>query len=121
MATITRVKARPTMPVGYEVVHPVKIVTEAVVAGDLLILGANGWSLSPVTTPGAKHGFAAQDYYAGQKNCSILTEGEMDGWSGMTAGTPLFPGATGTLVDVALAGFVGMIHASSATAITFSL
>jgi hypothetical protein len=121
MATITRVKCRPSMPVGYERVHSVKVVTEAVVAGDLLILGVNGWSLSPVTTPDAQHGFAAQDYYAGQTDCSILIDGEMDGWSGMTPGAALYPGAAGILVDVALTGFTGLIHAATATAISFSL
>jgi len=109
------------MPVGYEVVMEASVVTEAVVAGDLLMLGPTGWSRSPATTPAAKRGFAAQDYRAGQKDCSIIIQGEMDGWSGLTPGAPLYPGATGGLDDAAVAGFVGLIHAVSATRIQFTL
>jgi hypothetical protein len=121
MAAVTRVKARVVTPVGYEVVSPAQTVTENVTAGDLLILGASGWSRSPNTTPAAKHGFAAQDYVAGQSDCSVLFAGEMDGWSGLTPGAPLYPGATGGLDDAAVTGFVGLIHALTATRISFTL
>jgi hypothetical protein len=109
------------MPPGYEVVSTAATVTEAVQAGDLLILGASGWSRSPNTTPAAKHGFAAQNYAAGQTNCSILFHGEMDGWTGLTPGAPLYPGVTGGLDDAAVTGFTGLIHALSATRIGFTL
>ena len=121
MAVVTRVKARPCMAVGYEVVSNVRVVTEAVTAGDLLVLGAAGWSKSTAANPANKRGFAAQDYYAGQRDCSIITTGEMDGWSGMTRGVPLYPAAAGALETVAVAGFTGLIHADSASRISFTL
>ncbi len=121
MAAITRVKSRPVTPVGYEFVSAQNIVTVAVVAGDLLVLTVNGWILSTAANPTYKRGFAAQDYYAGQKDCSVLTTGEMDGWSGMTPGVPLYPDAAGGLNDTAVVGFVGLIHAVSPTRVAFTL
>lgn len=121
MAAITRVKARPVTPVGYEVVSDVRVVTVAVVAGDLLVLTVNGWILSTAANPTYKRGYAAQDYYAGQRDCSVLTTGEMDGWSGMTPGVPLFPDAAGAMNDTPVAGFTGLVHAVSATRIAFTL
>jgi len=122
MAAVTRSSTvYPCMPPGYEVVSTAATVTENVAAGDLLMLGAAGWSRSPATTPAAKRGFAAQSYVAGQSNCSILFHGEMDGWTGLTPGAPLYPGATGGLDDAAVAGFTGLIHALSATRIGFTL
>lgn len=120
MAVATRVKARPCMPVGYEVVMR-GTVSVAVVAGDLLVLSATGWALSTAANPTFKRGFAAQDYAAGRADCSIITTGEMDGWSGMTPGVPLFPAAAGALEDVAVVGFTGLLHAVSATRIAFTL
>lgn len=93
MAAVTRTKARFVTPVGYEVVHQAAVVTEAVVAGDPLVLGAGGWSKAPTTATEA-HGMAIQDYAAGRGDCSILIQGEMDGFTGMTPGTPLYPSAT---------------------------
>jgi len=124
MAAVTKgTKVRPCMPVGYERVSHIRTVTEDVEAGDLLILGANGWSLSDGTDPDGKYGFAAQDYAAGRKDCSVLGDGEMDGFTGLTAGTPLFPSTTveGGLDTTAVVGFTGRIHAVSATMIEFSL
>lgn len=121
MAVVTRVKARPTVPVGYERVSAVKTVKVDVVAGDLLVLEADGWAISTAANPTHKRGFAAQDYKAGRNDCSIFTHGEMDGWSGMTPGVPLFPAAAGALESTPVAGFTGQIHAISATAIEFTL
>lgn len=90
MAAVTRVKARPCSPPAYEVVESAAVLTEAVVAGDLLILGAAGWSKATTTTDNA-HGIALQDGYAGQRDASIGIQGEMDGFSGMTPGAPLYP------------------------------
>lgn len=122
MAAATRgPKIHPCIPVGYERVSMIRTVTEAVVAGDLLILGANGWSKSTAASPGDKRGFAAMDYAAGRRDCSIHTHGEMDGFTGLTPGAPLYPAAAGGLETVAVAGFTGLIHAVSATAIEFTL
>lgn len=123
MAAITRgTDARPSMPVGYERVSAVKTVAEAVVKGDLLVLGVNGWSKSTAAAPTAKRGFAAQTYAAGRRDCSILTHGEMAQYgTGMTAGVALYPGAAGGLDDVAVIGWVGLIHAINATDVEFTL
>ena len=93
MAAVTRVKARPCTPVGYEVVEKAATLTEDVTAGDLLTLGASGWSKAGTSTVSA-HGIALQDGYAGQKDASVGIQGEMDGFSGMTPGTPLYPSGT---------------------------
>lgn len=121
MAAVTRVKARPCMPVGAEVVSPGATVTVAVVAGDLLELVAAGWQLSTAANPARKRGFAAQDYYAGQKDCSIIWSGEMDGFSGLVVGDPLYPAAAGGLETVAVVGFTGLVHAVTASRIAFTL
>jgi hypothetical protein len=89
MAAVTRVKARPVTPVGYEVVDKGNL-TENVVAGDQLKNGANGWSKLAAGQTEAD-GIALQDGYAGQGGFSIGIQGEMDGFSGMTPGTPLYP------------------------------
>ncbi len=124
MAAITRTAAltRPQMPVGYERVSAIKTVTEAVAQGDCLVLGPNGWSKGTAATPAAKRGFAAQAYAAGRRDCSILTHGELAHYgTGMTPGAPLYPDAAAGLNDVAVVGFVGMIHAINATDIEFTL
>lgn len=89
MAAVTRVTARPVTPVGYEV-YDSGTLTEAVTAGDLLTLGSSGWSKAATSATEA-HGIALQDGYSGQANAPIGIQGEMDGFSGMTAGTALFP------------------------------
>lgn len=91
MAAVTRVKARPCAPAGYEV-NDKGLAAEAWVAGDLLTNGADGWSKADAGTIFA-HGIALQDAYAGQGNCSIGIQGEMDGFSGLTPGAPLYPSA----------------------------
>ena len=122
MAAVARSSACfPCMPPGYEVVSAAAVAGEALTAGDLVVLTATGWFKSTATNPANKRGFAAQNYKAGQTNCSILFHGEMDGWTGLTPGVPLYPGAAGGLDDVAVTGFTGLIHALSATRVGFTL
>jgi hypothetical protein len=92
MTAVTRVKARPCAPAGYEV-NDKGVAVEAWVAGDLLVNGASGWSKAPTGTLEA-HGIGLQAAYAGQANCSIGIQGEMDGFSEMTPGTALWPSAS---------------------------
>jgi hypothetical protein len=92
MAAVVRVKCRPVSPVGYEV-NDVGVAVTAWVAGDLLTNGAGGWSKAAAGTLLA-HGIALQDAYAGQGGCSIGIQGEMDGFSGLTPGDPLYPSAS---------------------------
>jgi hypothetical protein len=97
MPAVTRVKARPCTPVGYEVVDKVEL-TEDVEAGDLLkYTGAenDGQSKASKAAAGATEadGIALQNGYAGQRGFSMGIQGEMDGFSGMTPGTALYPSA----------------------------
>lgn len=92
MAAVARDRCRPCTPVGYEVVDKGVILVD-VVAGDLLINTAAGWTLA---TAGAleAHGIALQNYYAGQGGCSIGIQGEMDGYTGLVAGAAVYPSGT---------------------------
>jgi len=104
MAAVTRVKARPVTPVGYEF-NDTGTLTEAVTAGDLLTLGASGWSKAATSAVNA-HGIALQDGFAGQTNFPVGIQGEMDGFSGMTPGTALYPsGATAGGLDTTATTF----------------
>ncbi len=95
MAAVNRVKARPCTPVGYEVVDKVQLDGD-VVAGDLLTYtgdvseGQSVMEKAPAGTVEA-HGIALQDGYEGQRGFSVGIQGEMDGFSGLTPGDPLFP------------------------------
>ena len=107
MAAVTRVKARPCAPAGYEV-NDKGVAVEAWVAGDLLVNGASGWSKAPTGTKIA-HGIGLQDAYAGQANCSIGIQGEMDGFSGLTPGDPLYPsGSTAGGLDTTAVTWYGV-------------
>lgn len=112
MAAITRVKARPCTPVGYEVVDKGNL-TENVTAGDLLKNGANGWSRLAAGATEAD-GIALQDGFAGQRGFDVGIQGEMDGFSGMVPGTPIYPSpaVAGGLDDEA----AGAIRIKAATA-----
>lgn len=98
MAAVTRVKARPCTPVGYEVVDKVEL-GEAVTAGDLLKYNGStndGQSIVVKAAAAATEadGIALQDGFSGQRGFSMGLHGEMDGFSGMTPGTALYPSAT---------------------------
>lgn len=92
MPAVTRDVARVCTPVGYEFVDKGTAV-EAMTAGDQVTLGASGWSKAPAGTIEAD-GIALKDYYAGQRGCDFGIHGEMDGFSGMTPGTKLYPSAS---------------------------
>ena len=98
MAAVTRVKARPCTPVGYEVVDKCALAAD-VVAGDLLkYTGASSDGLAVMTKAAAgateADGIALQDGYSGQAGFSVGIQGEMDGFSGMTPGAALYPSAS---------------------------
>ena len=120
MAAVVRVKARPCTVVGYEVVDKGTL-TQAVVAGDLLVNGASGWAKAPTNATEA-HGIALQDGYAGQSGFSIGIQGEMDGFSGMTPGAPLFPSdaVAGGIDTTPPSGAVARMRAASATRIRYN-
>jgi hypothetical protein len=120
MAAVTRVKARPCTPVGYEVVDKGKLV-EDVSAGDLLTLSATGWRKAVAGTAEA-HGIALQNGYTGQSGFSVGIQGEMDGFAGMTPGTALFPSATvaGGLDTTQPSGAVARVRAVTATRVRYN-
>lgn len=117
MAAVTKVRPKFVSPNGYEVVDKGTL-TEAVTAGDLLVYGVAGISKA---APGAveAHGIATQDGYAGQGGFDVLIQGEMDGFSGLTPGAPLYPSATvaGGLDTTAPASAVARVRAVTATRI----
>lgn len=118
MAAVTRVKGRPCTPAGYEV-NDKGTLTEAVNAGDLLKNGASGWSKAAAGATEAD-GIALQDGYSGQSGFSIGIQGEMDGFSGMTPGTALYPsGSVAGGLDTTAAGAI-RVKAVSATRIRYS-
>lgn len=92
MPQVTRVKPLLVSPPGYEVVD-VGTATEAISRGMLVRQTAAGWSKAPAGATDAS-GVALQDYYLGQGGCDFLVQGEMDGYSGLTPGDPLYPSAT---------------------------
>lgn len=121
MAAITRVKGRPVTPVGYEV-NDKGTLTEDVTAGDLLKNGSSGWSKAPITGITEADGIALQDGYSGQSGFSIGIHGEMDGFSGMTPGTSLYPSTAtaGGLDTTAITGAAVRVKARTATRIAFN-
>jgi hypothetical protein len=122
MAAVTRVKARPCSPAGYEV-NDKGLAAAAWVAGDLLKNTAAGWRpLAGADDEIEPDGIGLQDAYAGQGNCSIGIHGEMDGFSGLTAGTPLYPSATvaGGLDTTAVTGAAIRVKAVTTTRIRYN-
>ncbi|OJW05787.1 MAG: hypothetical protein BGO39_05005 [Chloroflexi bacterium 54-19] len=98
MAAVTRVKARPVTPVGYEV-NDKGTLTEDVIAGDQLVISGEvanvkQWSKCPTTAKEAD-GIALTDGFNGGV-ADVGIQGEMDGFSGMTPSTPLYPSGTTT-------------------------
>lgn len=119
MAAVTRVKGRPVTPVGYEVVDP-GLAAEDFEAGDQAKLTAAGWVKLPAGADEAD-GIALQKYYAGQGGCSFGIHGEMDGFSGLTPGTRLYPSASvaGGLDTTAVSGATVRVKAVTATRIRY--
>jgi hypothetical protein len=126
MAAITRVKARPCAPAGYEVNDKVTLAGD-VVAGDLLAFTgdmSNGQAVMDLAAADAEDvaAIALQNGYEGQAGFSVGIQGEMDGFSGMTPGDLLFPSATvaGGLDDAPTTAATPNIRAVTTTRIRFS-
>lgn len=97
MAAVTKVRVRPVTPPGYEV-NDKGTLTEDVSVGDQLVKSSSGWSKCPTTTVDP-HGIALMDGYAGG-TAHVGIQGEMDGYSGLTEGSPLYPsGSTAGVLD----------------------
>lgn len=117
-AAVSRGTVRVCTPVGYEVVDK-GTATESMVAGDLVKNGASGWGKCPAGATEAD-GIALKNYYAGQQGCDFGIHGEMDGFSGLTPGTPLYPsGATAGGLDTTAAGLI-RVKAVTSTRIRYN-
>lgn len=120
MAVIVRVRCHPVTPVAYEY-NDKGTLTEDVLAGDLLVQGASGWGKAPITGITEVHGIALMNGYAGGV-ASIGLQGEMDGFSGMTPGAPVYPDTTtaGAINTTAITGATVRMRARTASRIYFN-
>ena len=130
MAAVTRVKARPVSPPGYEV-NDKGYIAGACTTGDLLVQdGAAAvpygyemvWVKAPITGITEAQGVALMDVGTAGGTVSVGVHGEMDGFSGMTRGAPLYPSVAtvGGLDTTAIAGATVRIRALTATRIRYA-
>lgn len=91
MAAITVVKPLHVSPTAYEVVDKA-MATEAMAPGDQVVIGANGISKCPAAAKEC-HGVVLKPCPINM-SCDYGIQGEMDGFSGLTPGNPLYPSAT---------------------------
>ncbi|HYP18611.1 MAG TPA: hypothetical protein VEY08_00950 [Chloroflexia bacterium] len=127
MAAVTVVKARYVTPVNYEVIDKC-VLSEAVVAGDQLVFtgtvtnGLPVMSKAPTAGITEAHGMAIKDGYAAQEGFEVLIQGEMDGFSGLTPGNPIYPSTAtaGKLDTTAIASATVRVRAIRATRIRVS-
>jgi hypothetical protein len=99
MAAVTVVKAKPVQVPGYEV-NDKGQAKVALTAGQLLIMTGDApraghermWDVAPAGATDI-HGIALMDCPI-NGTASVGIQGEMDGFSGMTPGTPLYPSAS---------------------------
>jgi hypothetical protein len=118
MAAVTRGdRCKPVIVPGYEVID-VGVCAEAWETGDQLVNSAAGWVLAPDDAVEG-HGMAMKPAFVGQRGCDILMQGEMDGFSGLTPGDPLYPSATvpGGLDTTPVVGATVRVRAVTATRI----
>lgn len=120
MAAVTRTKGRPVTPVGYEV-NDKGVCAEAWDTGDQLKNTAAGWTKLPAGALEAD-GIALNPAAVGDRGCDIGLQGEMDGFSGLTPGDPLYPSATvaGGLNTTAVTGATIRVRAATPTRIRYS-
>lgn len=96
MAAVTRVKPRFVSPVGYEELDVCELL-EDVQPGDLLEytgIMSSGQAVMRILPAGADaepDGVALKAGYAGERGFDIGIVFEMDGFSGLTPGDPVYP------------------------------
>lgn len=128
MAAVTVVKARPVSPPAYEVNDKGQAAV-AFTAGQLLVLSSttpgNGfekvWALAPITGITEAQGIALMDAKAGGI-VSVGIQGEMDGYSGLTPGAPLYPSTAtaGGIDTTAIASSTVRVRAVTTTRIRYN-
>ena len=118
-------KVRPVTPPGYEFNDKCEL-AEAVTRGDLLEYTGAMSEDQPVmqllaagSDPADADGIALMDGYEGERGFSVGIQGEMDGFTGLTPGTALYPSATvaGGLDTTAIAGTHPTVKAVTTTRI----
>jgi hypothetical protein len=100
MAAVTVVKARPVSPPGYEVNDKGQAAVD-LTAGTLVNITTatpglgyeKVWDKAAANAATNAHGIVLQDCKAGA-TAEIGIQGEMDGFSGLTPGSELYPSAT---------------------------
>jgi hypothetical protein len=127
MAAVTVGTLHPCTVPGYEYNDKGQAAT-AITKGQLLVIttttGSGGfdkvWDKAP-TTNTDPHGIALMDAAAGGL-VSVGIQGEMDGFTGLTQGNPLYPSATvaGGIDTAKPTGAVERIRAVTATRIRYS-
>lgn len=119
MAAVTKVAPLSVAPTGYEV-NDKGMTTEAIARADQIIIGASG--ISKCTAGSIEcHGIALKAAAVGML-VEYGVHGEMDGFSGLTPGAPLYPSATvaGGLDTTATATPIVRVRAVTATRIRFA-
>lgn len=88
MAAVTVVELHPVTPTGYEVIDR-GMATEDIGVGNQVVITSSGISKCP-TSAKECHGIALKATKANML-CEYGVQGEMDGYSGLTPGDPLYP------------------------------
>lgn len=128
MAAVTKGTLRPVLVPGYEV-NDKGQAKVAITKGDLLVMTAdtpgNGfervWDKAPITGITEAHAIALMDAKVGGI-VSAGIQGEMDGFTGLATGTPLYPSTAvlGGLDTTAIAAATVRIRAVTTARIRYS-
>ena len=125
MAAVTIVKARATSPAGYEVNDTAILAADMSAGTQVVYNGSVSGGLAVVAKAGTSateaHAILLEDGKAGDA-VSIGIQGEMDGFSGLTPGTALYPsGSTAGGIDTtAPSGATIRMRAVTASRVRFS-
>lgn len=124
MAAITKIAPLHVSPPGYEVIDKARA-TETIAKADQIIISGNTGSEQRISkcTAGAIecHGIALKAC-ASEMECDYGVQGEMDGFSGLTPGAPLYPSASvaGGIDTTATATPIARVRAVLPTRIRYS-
>lgn len=119
MAAVTKVRPLHVAPTGYEVVDR-GLTTEAIAVADQVVVGASGISKCAAGAIEC-HGIALKPAAQGML-VEYGVHGEMDGFSGLTPGAPLYPSASvaGGIDTTVTATPIVRVRAVTATRIRYA-
>lgn len=128
MAAVAKGKVRSVSPTGYEV-NDKGQAKVAIAVGDLIVIAPDpaprGFEMvfdkAPVTGITEAHAIALTPAEAGQL-VNVAIQGEVDGFTGLTPGAPLYPSTVtaGGIDTTAIAGATVRIRAITATRLRVS-